>query len=116
MTDKKLTDKEIKKALECCEESENCWDCPCIEKTEPCPTNKEIIDRIKNAPTADVIEVVRCKDCKYSRPRNESEKHIYFEGVFICESCEMADEPCAVCYDDYCSYGGRRTEDADKTE
>ena len=26
---------------------------------------RKIIDRIKNAPTADVVEVVRCKDCKY---------------------------------------------------
>ena len=56
----------------------------------------------------DLVEVVRCKDCKYSRPRNESEKHRYFEGVLICESCEMADEPVAVCFDDFCSYGERK--------
>lgn len=55
--------------------------------------------------TTDVVEVVRCKDCKYSRPRNKSEKNIYFEDVLICESCEMADEPCAVCETDFCSYG-----------
>lgn len=24
-----------------------------------------IVEAIKNAPTADVVEVVRCKDCKY---------------------------------------------------
>ena len=59
-------------------------------------------------PTADVVEVVRCKDCKYSRPRNKSEKNIYFEDVLICESCEMADEPCAVCETDFCSYGERK--------
>lgn len=41
-----ITDKEIKKALECCEESEFCRDCPCIENNLPCPTNKEIIDLI----------------------------------------------------------------------
>ena len=56
-------------------------------------------------PKTDVVKVVRCKDCKFSRPRNKSEKNIYFEGVLICESCQMADEPCAVCVDDYCSYG-----------
>lgn len=60
---------------------------------------------LEDTPAADVVEVVRCKDCKYSRPRNESEKHRYFEGVLICESCEMADEPVAVCFDDFCSYG-----------
>ena len=57
---------------------------------------------------ADVVKVVRCKDCKYSRPRNKSEKNIYFEDVLICESCEMADEPCAVCETDFCSYGERK--------
>lgn len=60
---------------------------------------------LEDTPAADVVEVVRCKDCKYSRPRNKSEKNIYFEDVLICESCEMADEPCAVCETDFCSYG-----------
>ena len=65
-------------------------------------------DNFKNK--ADYVAVVRCKDCKYSRPRNESEKHRYFEGVLICESCEMADEPVAVCFDDFCSYGEKESE------
>ena len=63
---------------------------------------------LEDTPTADVVEVVRCKDCKYSRSRNKSEKNIYFEDVLICESCEMADEPCAVCETDFCSYGERK--------
>ena len=56
----------------------------------------------------DVVEVVRCKDCKYSRPRKTDERHIYFEGVLICESCLMADEPYTVWKDDFCSYGERK--------
>ena len=52
-----------------------------------------------------VVKVVRCKDCKYSRPRKKDERHIYFEGVLICESCLMADEPYVVWEDDFCSYG-----------
>lgn len=63
---------------------------------------------LEDTPAADVVEVVRCKDCKYSRPRNKSEKNIYFEDVIICESCEMTDEPCAVLTDDFCSYGERK--------
>ena len=63
---------------------------------------------LEDTPAADVVEVVRCKDCKYSRPRNKSEKYIYFEDVLICESCEMADEPCAVLTNDLCSYGERK--------
>ena len=68
----------------------------------------QVKNAISKQPTADVVEIVRCKDCKYCRPRNKSEKRIYFEGVLICESCQMADEPCAVCEDDFCSYGERK--------
>lgn len=67
-----------------------------------------IENEIELIPAADVVEVVRCKDCKYSRPKNKSEKNIYFEDVIICESCEMADEPCAVLTNDFCSYGERK--------
>ena len=28
--------------------------------------SNKVIDRIKSAPTADVVEVVRCKDCVYA--------------------------------------------------
>ena len=99
-------------AEELCRRLNECWETNDIDKGR---LIQQVIDRVitpivVGTPTADVVEVVRCKDCKYSRPRNESEKHIYFGGVFICESCEMADEPCAVCYDDFCSYGERRTE------
>ena len=58
----------------------------------------------------DLVEVVRCKECKYSRPRNKIEKNMYFEGVLICESCQMAAKPYAVCDDDFCSYGERKSE------
>ena len=43
---------------------------------------------IYNAETADVVEVVRCKDCKYYNPTD----HCYLQG---------AGE------NDYCSYGER---------
>ena len=59
----------------------------------------------------DVVEVVRCKDCKFSRQLNEQEQHTFVDGVLMCESYEMNDIPCAVYPEDYCSYGERKCED-----
>ena len=56
---------------------------------------------------ADVVEVVRCRDCKYSRPMDDIEKMEYCESVIICESFEMSDCASAVYPDDFCSYGER---------
>ena len=53
-----------------------------------------IFDEITEIPTADVVEVVRCKDCKYYEKWSDRSifcnKHIVFMG--------MNDN-------DYCSYG-----------
>ena len=56
---------------------------------------------------SDVVEVVRCRDCKYSRPCNEIEKMEYYEPVIICESFEMNDGVTAVYPSDFCIYGER---------
>lgn len=48
---------------------------------------------IKNAPTADVVEVVRCQDCSHGE---------YSEDVLW---CNITDEPMRE--DDYCSKGDR---------
>ena len=47
---------------------------------------------INNTPTADAVEVVRCKDCKYKDGCNQYVLHYGDE-------CELA----------FCSYGERRT-------
>ena len=65
------------------------------------PANKLMINYahsvVLHAPTADVVEVVRCKDCVYYEP------------------CEGGKDFCcwyvsAVVKNDFCSYGERRTE------
>jgi hypothetical protein len=72
-------------------------------------TVKAIISRVNVQPTADVVPVVRCKDCKYCRKPKGKERYAYFEGVLLCESYEMNDsDVCAVNPDDFCSYGERR--------
>ena len=49
---------------------------------------------IENAPTEDVVKVVRCKDCKNIASTEY--------GGFCCLKNE------GVAYNDYCSYGERR--------
>ena len=75
-----------------------------MEKIEKCERSTEM--------TIDVVEVVRCKDCKYF-----DRKHL------MCERCGDIDEPCGGCnyngsctYDDgYCHHGERRKSNADGT-
>lgn len=61
-----------------------------------------VYESIKNAPTIDAVEVVRCKDCKH------------YDGSYsypICCRWEDTIKP-----DDYCSYGEKmeaKDEDAD---
>lgn len=62
----------------------------------------KIIDRIKSAPTADVVEVVRCKDCKYTDAIISSitgDKKLF---------CEYGDESIYVKDTHFCSYGHRK--------
>ena len=69
----------------------------------------QVGDAIMDCPTADVVEVVRCRDCKYSRERNEDERRYLVEGVLICTSGEAADECWNPVYPShFCSYGERK--------
>lgn len=71
-------------------------------------TPQDIVKVVWNAPTADVVAVVRCKDCKHWNnkgydPILESafgECLKSFEDYHCCETTEG----------DYCSYGDRREE------
>lgn len=58
---------------------------------------KEVIFDI---PTADVVNMVRCKDCTYWLDAKENEK-----GFFICPASGME-----ITEDDFCSYGEKVTE------
>jgi ribosomal protein S27E len=61
---------------------------------------EKIIERLKNAPTADVVPVVRCKDCEH--------------GQFM-PACSMYLCHCTggkLRYsDDYCNYGERKEQE-----
>lgn len=66
---------------------------------EECFEGEHLDSLINETPTADVVEVVRCKGCKY----------FYQDGnIKVCRhwNCHSTTD------DAYCSYGERRKEDA----
>ena len=56
----------------------------------------KVIDRIKSAPVADVVEVVRCKNCIYCKPTA-------VDGIASCMMWSKYINPA-----DYCSHGERK--------
>lgn len=67
-----------------------------------------IIDRIEEQPTADVVEVVRCKDCEYCHISTDPKTNISVQvcgyvGYNPVQSSQVTDN-------DYCSHGERRAE------
>ncbi len=52
---------------------------------------------LEQQPTADVVEVVRCKDCKYGHQYTNDKVH-----------CSLGNDMYAYRPNDYCSYGERR--------
>lgn len=58
--------------------------------TELAFSDLDVIEMINKQPTADVVEVIRCKDCKY------------FKST-VCPLCSIQDPA----LNDYCSYGER---------
>ena len=69
---------------------------------------------LREAPTVDAVEVVRCRECKHHRDKNEQEQQYLVEDILICTSPDATDD-CwnAVWPDHFCSYGERK-EGADK--
>lgn len=60
----------------------------------------DCVTTIKNIPSADVVEVVRCKDCKYWY------RYIRYCDHNICDFWST-DSSLITKHDDYCSYGER---------
>ena len=65
--------------------------------------------QISEAPTVDAVPVVRCRECKHHRDKNEQEQQYLVEDILICTSQDATDD-CwnAVWPDHFCSYGKRK--------
>lgn len=75
---------------------------PLVKRLDLChPKQKKgvlmAIQKLNEEPTADVVEVVRCKECEYCDPVN---KH--------CDNPMGTTLPISRKDDDYCSYGKRK--------
>lgn len=94
----------------------DCSRCWWYGKPIECPADFDIDTKVcknftPNINGKDVVEVVRCKDCKYGRKPNSNispEKYFKTEGV-VCECNDVVgDEPMIYVPNHFCSYGERR--------
>ena len=65
-------------------------------------TALNIVEELENVPAADVVEVVRCKDCQH------------WGGVtygFVCRKFSGSETKICMGAEHYCSYGERKTDE-----
>lgn len=74
--------------------NEHCWDDPCE------PSDCEWMAAIESEPAADVVAVVRCRDCKY------------YGDTAYGDMCKRWEDWLPTEDDDSCSYGERRGDNA----
>lgn len=65
---------------------------------------------ILEAPAADVVEVVRCRDCEYSTLPSELTQRYGKPGTLTCHNRYAPCNRRNVGENDFCSYGKRREE------
>ena len=70
---------------------------------------EDCLTEVYAAPTVDAVPVVRCRECKHHRDKNEQEQQYLVEDILICTSPDATDD-CwnAVWPDHFCSYGKRK--------
>lgn len=73
------------------------------------PSRGEVVEFLRKQPTIDAVPVVRCRECKHHRDKNEQERKYLVEDILICTSPDATDD-CwnAVWPDHFCSYGERK--------
>ena len=70
---------------------------------------EDCLTEVYAAPIVDAVPVVRCRECKHHRDKNEQEQQYLVEDILICTSPDATDD-CwnAVWPDHFCSYGERK--------
>lgn len=78
-------------------------------------STKTIGEAISKTPTADVVEVVRCKDCRFNVANMKKDEYdtTDYSGEDIVCSYFMTD---GMLPNDFCSYGERRTENESRVD
>lgn len=77
-----------------------------LERGFPLDIVQSVLETVQ---TSDAVEVVRCRECKHHRDKNEQEQQYLVEDILICTSPDATDD-CwnAVWPDHLCSYGERK--------
>lgn len=74
-----------------------------------CAGWNNLLGLIEKAPTVDAVPVVRCKDCAYTREKDE------YESVYLCDECVICthseDGWRPVWSTHFCGYGERKEND-----
>ena len=68
-----------------------------------CEIKQDFADMISNATTADAVEVVRCRECKYRFKNNGHSR----------DGCPIIDANIWMDGDDFCSHGERKDNETD---
>ena len=81
-----------------------------LDKMKNWHTQERLMDCVRDTPTADVMEVVRCKDCVYCCISTDPKTNISIQkcgyvGFNPVQSSQVSD-------DFYCSYGERKDNNA----
>lgn len=71
-------------------------------------------EAIKATPTADVVPVVHCKDCKHSTLPSELTQRYGKPGTLTCHNMHAPSNRRNVGSNDFCSYGERKENDSRK--
>ena len=67
-----------------------------------------IVNLVQKQPSADVVEVVRCRDCVFSREMDKYEKKLYLKTCIGCTKHSVSYRSVIMQGDDYYSYGERK--------
>lgn len=69
-------------------------------------TNDDLAEAVRNAVPADVVEVVRCKDCKWFVYDMDLNHETYPNEIEADGICQITEKYCDMPH--FCSYGERR--------
>jgi hypothetical protein len=104
-----MPNKDVIENLEFCLYKGRCTECSLGEEKSMLSCRALLEDcrtALKNS-----VEVVRCKDCKFSRPLDKSKSpEKYFKNSCVVCECEtvVGDEPMIYINTHFCSYGERK--------
>lgn len=66
---------------------------------------------MEDAPAADVVEVVRCKRCRFAREMRAREVELYADDCVMCTFLSTHGEEIPMFGDGYCNHGERKEND-----